>query len=68
MDYLFCEQNSNTHIFEKVFTIQAVCTVFTRHNRNIGHLLNTIVLIASDTHSEAEDFIFIKIFVIKSLS
>ena len=49
---------------KKVFTIQAVCIIFTRCNRNIGHFFNAIILTASDTHSEAEDFIFIEIFVI----
>ena len=52
------------HIFKKVFPIQAVSIIVTMRNRNIGHFLNAIILTASHTHSEAEDFIGIEIFVI----
>ena len=55
------------HIFGKVFSFHAVCIYFfTRCDRNIGHFLNAIILMASFGHGEADDFIFMIILVISA--
>ena len=54
------------HIFGKVFSFHAVCTIFTRCDRNIGHFKNAIILMASFGHGEADDFIFMITLVISA--
>ena len=53
------------HIFGS-FSFHAVCIIFTRCDRNIGHFLNAVILMASFRHGEADDFIFMIILVISA--
>ena len=54
------------HIFGKVFSLHAVCIIFTRCDRNIKHFLNAIIQMASFGHGEGDDFIFMIILVISA--